>query len=138
VNVAGPLARGKSVVWTVRRWWATTLESAPWATQIKAWIWCDAEAAFGHDLRGGSADGMKTHTFTAMGCGQCTLRTDSARVALGHRVLEMLEQGYSVPFIDAIQLRNWAVRPADIWLPLAEIARGILDQEENPMRPGNG
>jgi hypothetical protein len=81
---------------------------------------------------------MNRHTFTAMGCCQCKLRTDSARVKLGRRVLETLEQGYTVPFDDAIQLRNWAVRPADIWLPLAEIARGILDQEENPTRPGNG
>jgi hypothetical protein len=31
-----------------------------------------------------------------------------------------------------MQLRNWAVRAEDILLPLAEIARGILDQEENP------
>jgi hypothetical protein len=57
---------------------------------------------------------------------------DSARARLAQRILEMLAQGYAVPFNDAIQLRNWAVRPEDALLPLAEIARGILDQEGNP------
>jgi hypothetical protein len=61
-----------------------------------------------------------------VGCG------DSARAELALRALETLGQGYTVPLNDAIQLRNWGVRPADILLPLAEIARGILDQEENP------
>jgi hypothetical protein len=46
--------------------------------------------------------------------------------------------GYSVPFADAVQLRNWAVRPKDTVLPLGEIARGILDQEENPNASGVG
>jgi hypothetical protein len=36
-----------------------------------------------------------------------------------------------VSFDEAIQLRNWAVRPEDSLLPLAEIARAILDLEEN-------
>ena len=56
---------------------------------------------------------------------------DSARAELARRVLEMLARGHSVPFNDAIQLRNWAVRREDCLLPLAEIARGILDQEIN-------
>jgi hypothetical protein len=60
------------------------------------------------------------------------LRMESARAELARRVLEMLAHGYPVPLNDAIQLRNWAVHPKDILLPLAEIARGILDQEENP------
>ena len=56
---------------------------------------------------------------------------DSAKAQLARRILETLAQGYSVSFNDAIQLRNWAVRPEDSLLPLAEIARGILEQEEN-------
>ena len=76
--------------------------------------------------------GMNRHTLTALRRCRCRLPTDSARAVLGRRVLETLGQGHTVPFNDAIQLRNWAVRPADILLPLAEIARGILDQEENP------
>jgi hypothetical protein len=57
---------------------------------------------------------------------------DSARAELARRVLTTLAQGNSVSFNDAIQLRNWAIRPENALLPLAEIARGILDQEENP------
>ena len=53
---------------------------------------------------------------------------------IGTELLEMLARGYSVPFNDAIQLRNWAVRREDCLLPLAEIARGILDREEDPTR----
>jgi hypothetical protein len=56
---------------------------------------------------------------------------DSARKQLAKRVLETLEQGDSVPFDDAIRLRNWAVHPEDSLLPLVEIARAILDWEEN-------
>jgi hypothetical protein len=36
-----------------------------------------------------------------------------------------------VPFDDAIQLRNWASCPEDSLLPLAEIARAILDRLEH-------
>jgi hypothetical protein len=46
-------------------------------------------------------------------------------------ILETLAHGDSVSFAEAIQLRNWAVRPEDSILPLAEIARAILDREEN-------
>jgi hypothetical protein len=56
---------------------------------------------------------------------------ESVRAELARRILETLAGGYSVPFQDAIQLRDWAVRPEDIFLPLAEIARRILDQEKH-------
>ena len=56
---------------------------------------------------------------------------DSVRIQLANRVLETLARGESVSFDDAIQLRNWAVRPEDSLLPLAEIAHAILDREEN-------
>jgi hypothetical protein len=55
----------------------------------------------------------------------------SARAELARQILETLAQGLPVAFHDAIQLRNWAVSPEDAMLSLAEIARGILDQEEN-------
>ena len=55
----------------------------------------------------------------------------SARAELARRILETLAQGGGVSLNDAIQLRNWAVRPKDIMLPLAEIAQRILEQEEN-------
>jgi CheY-like chemotaxis protein len=54
---------------------------------------------------------------------------DSARIQLARRILETLEQGDCVPFDDAIQLRNWAIRREDFALPLAKIARGILDHQ---------
>jgi hypothetical protein len=60
---------------------------------------------------------------------------DSARAELARRVLDILAKGDSVPFRDAIQLRNWAIRPEDAMLPLEEIAHGILKQE-NPTEPG--
>jgi hypothetical protein len=50
----------------------------------------------------------------------------SARTELARRVLEALAQGYPIPFNDAIQLRNWAERPEDALLTLAEIAARIL------------
>ena len=53
----------------------------------------------------------------------------SARAELAQRVLEALAHGNLVSFNDAIRLRNWAVCPEDVMLPLAEIARRILDQE---------
>ena len=56
----------------------------------------------------------------------------SARAELARRVLEDLAHGNLVSFNDAIELRNWAVRPEDVLLPLAEIARRILDQDEGP------
>jgi hypothetical protein len=56
----------------------------------------------------------------------------SAKAELARRVLEMLAHGYPVPAHDALQLRNWAVRPKDSMLPLEEIAHRILNQEETP------
>jgi len=56
---------------------------------------------------------------------------DSERAKLARRILEELAGGNSVSFYDAIQLRNWAVRPEDSMLSLVEIARRILNQEEN-------
>ena len=56
---------------------------------------------------------------------------DSARAELARRILVMLAKGDPVPFHDAIQLRNWAVREEDAMLSLAEIAVAILDQEDN-------
>ena len=60
---------------------------------------------------------------------QTHLRMGSARAELARRVLEALARGDSVSFTDAIQLRNWAVRPEDAVLPLSEIALGVLAQE---------
>jgi predicted N-formylglutamate amidohydrolase len=56
----------------------------------------------------------------------------SPRAELAQYILETLESGGVVPFNDAIRLRNWAVRTEDIFLPLDEIARHILEQENNP------
>jgi len=58
---------------------------------------------------------------------------NSARAELARRVLATLAQGLSVTFDDAIRLRNWAARPEDALLPLAEIALRILAQEANSM-----
>jgi len=55
----------------------------------------------------------------------------SARATLAQRVLRILEQGQSVPSADALQLRNWAVNHDDVLLPLDELARRILSQEED-------
>jgi hypothetical protein len=55
---------------------------------------------------------------------------DSERAELARRVLDTLGKGDAVSFQDALQLRNWAVRHEDAMLSLAEIARGILDQEK--------
>ena len=54
----------------------------------------------------------------------------SPRVELAHRVLKALAQGHRVPILDVFQLRNWALRPEDCTLPLAEIAIRILDHDE--------
>jgi hypothetical protein len=58
----------------------------------------------------------------------------SARAELARRVVDILAKGDCVPFRDAIQLRNWAIRPEDAMLSLEEIAHGILKQE-NPNEP---
>jgi hypothetical protein len=56
----------------------------------------------------------------------------SARAELARLVLQMMKDGQPVPIHDTLQLRNWAVCPEDAVLPLEEIARRILSQEENP------
>jgi hypothetical protein len=57
---------------------------------------------------------------------------DSRRTALAWRILEMISHGHTIPFDDAIQLRNWAITPEDAMLPLEEIARAILGETKNP------
>jgi len=57
---------------------------------------------------------------------------DADRVRLARRVLEILASASPVPSHDALQLRKWAVKPEDATLPLAQIARAILNEEENP------
>ena len=57
---------------------------------------------------------------------------DSAKIKLARRVLETLAQGDALSFDDAIRLRNWAGSPEDSLLPLAEIARAIMDRKKNP------
>ena len=63
---------------------------------------------------------------------------DSARAELARRILETLARGNPVPLNDAIQLRNWAVRPEDSLLPLAEIACCILEENPNANAAENG
>ena len=58
--------------------------------------------------------------------------TMSAKKELARRILESLAQGHPVSTHDALQLRNWAVRPEDSVLTLEEIAHSILDQDEDP------
>jgi len=56
----------------------------------------------------------------------------SARAELARRVLKNLAQGGVVSTNDALQLRNWAVRPEESVLTLDEIAHRILGQDEDP------
>jgi hypothetical protein len=55
----------------------------------------------------------------------------SAKTELALRVLRTLAEGQTVPWQDALQLRNWSVVTEDAMLPLEEIARRILRREEN-------
>ena len=55
---------------------------------------------------------------------------NSDKVGLARRVIATLTEGGSVSFYDALRLRNWADRPEDGLLPLAEIAYGIVSQGE--------
>jgi hypothetical protein len=54
------------------------------------------------------------------------------RAELAQPVLQMLNDIHSVPTLDAVQLRNWAVHPDAAVLPLDEIARRILSNERDP------
>jgi hypothetical protein len=56
----------------------------------------------------------------------------SPKAKLATFVLQALKEGQSVATQDALQLRDWAVRPEDATLPLEEIARRILNREESP------
>jgi len=55
----------------------------------------------------------------------------SDRAALAKQVLQTLASGEPVLERDALQLRNWAVTPTDAMLTLREVAKRILDDEEN-------
>ena len=55
----------------------------------------------------------------------------SVRAELARLVLQMRQEGQPVPTDYALQLRNWAVSPEDALLSLEEIARRILNWEEN-------
>jgi hypothetical protein len=54
----------------------------------------------------------------------------SPRVELAGRVLEALAHGDHISALDAFQLRNWALRPEDSMLTLAEIAISILVHDD--------
>ena len=54
----------------------------------------------------------------------------SPRVELARRVLETLVLGDRVSTSDALQLRNWALRPEDSMLTLEEIAIRILNDDK--------
>ena len=62
----------------------------------------------------------------------------SAKAELARRVLESLAQGHLVSARDAMQLRNWAVRPEDSVLTLEEIAHRILEQDEEQKATAGG
>ncbi len=58
----------------------------------------------------------------------------SARAELARLVLRMTKDGQPVSMDYAFKLRDWAVSPDDALLSLAEIANGILREEENPQQ----
>jgi hypothetical protein len=60
----------------------------------------------------------------------------SPRVELARRVLETLVLGHRVSTSDAFQLRNWALRPEDSMLTLAEIAISILNDDKGSTSEG--
>jgi hypothetical protein len=60
----------------------------------------------------------------------------SAKTELARRVLEALAEGHTVPSQDALQLRNWSVAAEDAMLPLDQIARRILQAENDKRRSG--
>ena len=61
----------------------------------------------------------------------------SPRVELARRVLETLVRGDRVSTSDALQLRNWALRPEDSMLTLQEIAIRILNDDKGQQSRGN-
>ena len=60
----------------------------------------------------------------------CYAMLPSARAKLARALLKNIAQRSPQSVDDAIQVRNWAVRPEDSLLSLEEIAQRILDQEE--------
>jgi hypothetical protein len=61
-----------------------------------------------------------------------TLTVDKPpRAELASQVLNMITHGYPVTSHDALQLRNWAIRPDDAMLSLEEIAYRILAHDGN-------
>jgi hypothetical protein len=53
-----------------------------------------------------------------------------AKAELARHVLGRIRRGETLAPGEAIQLRNWAIRPGDAMLSLEEIACGILKLEE--------
>jgi hypothetical protein len=62
---------------------------------------------------------------------------EAERVDLARRVIATLANGQPVPVLEALQLRNWALRPEDSLLSLKEIARRILVEEDAPRSTNN-
>jgi len=62
---------------------------------------------------------------------------EAERVDLARRVIATLASGQPVPVLEALQLRNWALRPEDSLLSLKEIARRILVEEDAPRSTNN-
>jgi hypothetical protein len=56
---------------------------------------------------------------------------ESEREELARLALDRLSHGHPISERDALQLRRWAMNPADAMLPLEEIARRIL-KHTNP------
>ena len=61
----------------------------------------------------------------------------SPRVELARRALETLVRGDRVSTSDALQLRNWALRPEDSILTLQEIAIRIRNNDKGQQSRGN-
>jgi hypothetical protein len=53
---------------------------------------------------------------------------ETERVDLARRVLAAIANGQQVSTFEALQLRNWAIRPEHSMLSLREIALAILNQ----------
>lgn len=60
-----------------------------------------------------------------------TLESNYTREELARQVLENIAHCQRVPERDALQLRNWALKPDDAMLSLQEIAYRILKHEDH-------
>ena len=56
----------------------------------------------------------------------------SSQAELARRALNLLTSGQQLSADQAVQLRLWAVHPEDTFLPLEDIANGILAAESKP------